>query len=47
LLAEPGAYHIRYVSLAFDEKVILKDVSFTLISGTQRSSWAQAAPASR
>jgi phospholipid/cholesterol/gamma-HCH transport system ATP-binding protein len=35
VLAEPGAPVIVFdhVSLAFDEKVILKDVSFTLISG--------------
>src|ERR1700720_3449632 len=35
ILSEPGAPVIMldHVSLAFDEKVILKDVSFTLISG--------------
>src|SRR5438876_12130826 len=35
ILSEPGAPVIVFdhVSLAFDDKVILKDVSFTLISG--------------
>ena len=35
VLSEPGAPVIVFdhVSLAFDDKVILKDVSFTLISG--------------
>ena len=35
VLSEPGAPVVVFdhVSLAFDEKVILKDVSFTLISG--------------
>src|SRR3989442_1283921 len=35
ILSEPGAPVVMFdhVSLAFDEKVILKDVSFTLISG--------------
>ena len=35
LLSEPGApvVMVDHLSLAFDEKVILKDVSFTLISG--------------
>jgi phospholipid/cholesterol/gamma-HCH transport system ATP-binding protein len=35
ILSEPGApiVMLDHVSLAFDEKVILKDVSFTLLSG--------------
>src|ERR1700681_1217080 len=35
ILAEPGAPVVMFdhVELAFDEKVVLKDVSFTLISG--------------
>ena len=31
--AEPPDVELRHVSLAFDEKVVLKDVSFTLLSG--------------
>jgi phospholipid/cholesterol/gamma-HCH transport system ATP-binding protein len=30
---EPPDVELRHVSLAFDEKVVLKDVSFTLLSG--------------
>ena len=35
ILSEPGAPVVMFdqVQLAFDEKVVLKDISFTLISG--------------
>ena len=31
--SEPADIELRHVSLAFDDKVVLKDVSFTLLPG--------------
>ena len=49
ILNERGAPVVMFdqVQLAFDEKVVLKNISFTLISGTRRSFSGRAAPGSR